>query len=118
MGLIKPLQRVVVGSHLSGTSVDGAEMAATGLWRSLGLALGLLGGVFAVVDLLAQGAVLRASAEKKCVFLFSASASAREPSPGVSPRVPQSCMQADADVRRIDRLTIAGDARTTLMIQL
>ena len=53
VGMIKPLQRVVVGSA--------ANEHLTGLWNSLGAGLVILGASFATVHMLSIGASLRAA---------------------------------------------------------
>lgn len=56
VGLIKPLQRVVVGD---------ADSGGNWFWLSVGSALIVLGSTFAVVDILALGAGIRAGEKPK-----------------------------------------------------
>jgi hypothetical protein len=58
VGLIKPLQRLIVGNVRDGEHLTGA-------WESVAFGLVLLGGAYAVVDMASQGAYIRAAEEKK-----------------------------------------------------
>jgi hypothetical protein len=57
IGLIKPVQRALIGVH----NGSGHE---TGTWQSIGTGLILLGGAYATVEVLAVGASLRAAERK------------------------------------------------------
>lgn len=82
IGLIKPLQRLIVGTDLNYAyvytyvSADGAggvgatTASLTGLWKCFGLILSIAGGAYGVVDLLGQGAVLKAAASKRSVYVL------------------------------------------------
>lgn len=58
IGLIKPLQRLIVGDVRDGEHLMGA-------WESVAFGLVILGGAYAVVDMASQGAYIRAAEEKK-----------------------------------------------------
>jgi hypothetical protein len=58
IGLIKPLQRLIVGDVRDGEHLTGA-------WESVAFGLVLLGGAYAVMDMASQGAYIRAAEEKK-----------------------------------------------------
>lgn len=55
IGLVKPVQRALIGDP---------KGDLTGSWQSLGTGLILLGGAYAVVEILAIGASLRAAERK------------------------------------------------------
>jgi hypothetical protein len=60
IGLIKPAQRAIVG-------VGADDSDGSWAWQSIGSGLVLLGGVFAVVEMVGVGASIRAGEKKECV---------------------------------------------------
>jgi hypothetical protein len=61
IGLIKPAQRGIVG-------VGADDSDGSWAWQSIGSGLVLLGGAFAVVEMVGVGAGIRAGEKKECVW--------------------------------------------------